>query len=81
MDNRSTILYHLDGAKEGRWGIAQPPQWMAVRSAIAGEGVGKAALEAKARVRSLRATSERVRQPRKASKRRGLGARTANRHR
>ncbi len=66
---------------KGRRGVAQPPQWMAVRSAIASEGVGKAALEAKARVRSLRATSERARRSRKASKRGTLGDRTANRHR
>jgi hypothetical protein len=43
---------------KGRRRVAQPPQWMAVPSEIAGEGVGKSAPEAKARVRSLRATSE-----------------------
>ena len=58
MDNRSIILYQLRGAMKGRRGVAQPPQWMAVPSAIAGVGVGKTAPEAKARVRSLWATSE-----------------------
>jgi hypothetical protein len=48
MDNRLTFRYPLEGAKEGRSGDAQPPQWMAVPSVLASEGVGKSAPEAKA---------------------------------
>jgi hypothetical protein len=68
MDNRLIFRYHGMGAKEGRSGAAQPPQWMAVLSVVAEEGVGKSAPEAKARRRSLRATSEWPPLPRKTSK-------------
>jgi hypothetical protein len=58
MDNWLIVQYHRDGAMEGRSGIAQPPQWMAVPSVVVGEGVGKSAPETKARWRYLRVTSE-----------------------
>jgi hypothetical protein len=38
---------------EGRRRATQPPQWMAVPSVVAGEGVGKSAPEAKARERAF----------------------------
>jgi propanol-preferring alcohol dehydrogenase len=44
----TVFRYRPDGAKKGRRREAQPPQWMAVLSAIPDEGVGKSAPEGKA---------------------------------